>query len=295
MTEAEESEYALQVRHLSEMELDQMDLGENNTGSPRSTREPSAHKWYLTLNNYTEEELDQMDQIFTLHPETILCGVIGKEVGEKKETPHLQCYIKFNRKLRPRESGLFLKLGTRISWRHCKKNMPDVVGINYCTKEGDYTLYRCVRPRQMRVIQPDRPWQQSIVEIVGEEPDDRTIHWYWSKEGGVGKTAMCRYLIAKHGAIILGGKCGDIRNAILTCMQKIGTTPNLIVVNISRTQELRLSYEGLENIKDMVFYSGKYEGGMVTGACPHLICFANFEPDEYSLSKDRWVITEIKT
>ena len=48
-----------------------------------------------------------------------------------------------------------------------------------------------------------------------------------------------------------------------------------------------ISYEALENIKDMYFYSGKYEGGCVNGNSPHIYIFANFPPDESKMTVDR--------
>ena len=61
-------------------ELDQMDLAENNTDSARK-REPMGEKWYATINNWSQEQWDQMDQIFDKEPD-IECAVMGKEVGE---------------------------------------------------------------------------------------------------------------------------------------------------------------------------------------------------------------------
>lgn len=43
----------------------------------------------------------------------------------------------------------------------------------------------------------------------------------------------------------------------------------------------------------MLFYSGKYEGGMVCGPSPHLCIFANERPDLIKLSSDRWKVFEI--
>ena len=54
-----------------------------------------------------------------------------------------------------------------------------------------------------------------------------------------------------------------------------------------------MSYEAFENLKDMIFYSGKYEGGMICGNCPHLFIFSNFHPDCEKMSVDRWNIKEI--
>ena len=57
---------------------------------------------------------------------------------------------------------------------------------------------------------------------------------------------------------------------------------------------LYLSWCGIEEIKDMFFYSGKYEGGMVCGENPHVIIFANEEPPLEKMSNDRWRVIEIK-
>jgi len=54
-----------------------------------------------------------------------------------------------------------------------------------------------------------------------------------------------------------------------------------------------MSYTGMEEIKDMFFYSGKYEGGMVCGRNPHVMVFANEPPDYDKMSANRWKVTEI--
>ena len=89
-----------------------------------------------------------------------------------------------------------------------------------------------------------------------------------------------------------GGKAADCRNCIVEYVKKHdGVTPEIVLVNIPKSfcRDF-VSYEGFENIKDMCFYSGKYEGGMVVGNSPHLFVFANFPPDEKKMSLDRWNI-----
>ena len=54
-----------------------------------------------------------------------------------------------------------------------------------------------------------------------------------------------------------------------------------------------VSYQALENIKDMVFYSGKYEGGVVCGNCPHVFVFAHVPPEYENMSDDRWVVVNV--
>ena len=39
----------------------------------------------------------------------------------------------------------------------------------------------------------------------------------------------------------------------------------------------------------------KYEGRMVSIACPHVLVFTNEMPDQAKLSADRWVMLEVDT
>ena len=99
----------------------------------------------------------------------------------------------------------------------------------------------------------------------------------------------------KKGAICLHGKGADVRNGVVDFYNKQGYTPNLIVFPIPRSYDTDyLSYEALENIKDMYFYSGKYEGGQICGNCPHLLVFANCPPNITKMSEDRWRVVELK-
>lgn len=150
-------------------------------------------------------------------------------------------------------------------------------------------------PKPLKLIDPTYYWEKQILEIISEEPDDRTIHWFWSDEGNVGKTAFCKYLTHEFGAIPLHGKGADVRNGVVQFMASHnGQTPELVIFPIPRSFGSQyVSYEALENIKDMYFYSGKYEGGIVCGNSPHLIVFANSEPDYAKCSADRWSVSKI--
>ena len=86
-----------------------------------------------------------------------------------------------------------------------------------------------------------------------------------------------------------------MKNGIIEYVKKHGDTPERIIIPIPKTFNLEfISYEGIEQVKDMYFYSGKYEGGVVCGNCPHIVIFANEPPaDTGKLASDRWVVTEI--
>lgn len=264
--------------------------GGGNTNSPPLSKVKQvipSKRWCFTLNNFTEEQVSSIVPIFSK-----FCKIafFAKETGESG-TEHLQGYVEFSIKQRPLNIHLGLK-AYGCHWEKARGNLAD--NIKYCSKEGKFVWSKGI-PKPIRLITPDRPWQKEILEKIAEEPDDRSIHWYWDPVGGVGKTSMCKFLAVQAGALVLGGKASDIRNAICTHVEANGETPGLVVVNIPRSFDPSyLNYEGFENIKDMCFYSGKYEGGMVVGNPPHLFIFSNTRPDTSKMSEDRWKIVEIR-
>lgn len=255
-----------------------------NTKPPPKRCVPSK-RWCFTRNNYDDDEVETLETLFKLHS---IEYIFGEEVGEEG-TPHLQGYIEAPVKIRPVE-----KLGLKkYHWERAKGNR--MSNMEYCSKDGKFKHSSMLKPRRPLVLIKPRGWQKRVVDVAKADPDDRSIYWYYERIGGVGKTSLCKYLVVTLGAIILGGKAPDIRNGIIDYYNNHGYTPELIVVNFTRSQEEYVSYEGIENIKDMLFYSGKYEGGQICGACPQLICFANFSPDLTKCSKDRWIVEAINT
>jgi len=262
--------------------------GEGNTSSsPPCIRVSPAIRWCFTLNNWTEDQYGSMVPIIK---EKCRLAIVGKETGESG-TPHLQGYIEFKTKSRP--VGVF---GIKeIHWEKAKGNKAD--NIKYCSKDDSNPFcHNCKRHKPLQLIKKEQlyDWQKYILRGIEAEPDNRTVFWYWSEEGGVGKTQFCKYLTYHHGAICVHGKGADVRNGVLEYHKVNGTTPDLILYPIPRCYDNNyVSYEALENIKDMYFYSGKYEGGMICGNSPHLIVFANTQPDERKMSSDRWEVVQI--
>jgi len=270
--------------------VEQMEIGGGNT-KLHQKRVSQGKRWCFTYNNYPKEALEQMELNFK---KAGLEYIFGVEVGDSG-TPHLQGYIESQVKIRPDQLGLSRK----IHWEKAKGNRKQ--NVVYCSKDGDERHSKACKPKEpVRILRDEqlRPWQKGILAAIEQRPDDRTIHWYWSSAGETGKTTFCKYLTHKHGAIPISGKGADVRNGICTYMAaNDGDTPDLVVMNVPRCLEgqdrVYVSYEALENVKDMYFYSGKYEGGVVCGNCPHLYIFANFPPETEKMSADRWVIVNI--
>jgi len=129
-------------------------------------------------------------------------------------------------------------------------------------------------------------WQRELVEEIATKPHPRRITWYYDAIGGSGKTAVCKFLVTKSPCTLFfsGGRFTDISYQIIRC----GFAPKLVLINLPRTSEGKLSYGALEAIKDGLISSGKYEGGFRTFPPPHVVIMANFRPDEGALSLDRW-------
>ncbi len=266
----------------------------SNSSSEGVILEPLANKqispairWTFVLNNWTEEELEYFRSIVPAYCRYCVCGA---EIGGEEGTPHLQGYLEFKTKKRP----MSVFATKRIHWEKAKGNKKS--NQIYCSKENNIKIEH-PKPIVVDTISPDmlKGWQTQVLEELKDKPDDRTIHWLWSEEGGVGKTTFLKYLVVNEEFLVLGGKAADCRNGIVEYTKTHdGATPMRIGINIPRSFERQPSmYEAFENIKDMLFYSGKYEGSMVCGNCPHLYIFANFRPEEDFLSEDRWKIKQI--
>lgn len=277
--------------------MDQLDQPMDNsvTSAERSRkRAPLGAIWSFTLNNWKDQELTHLDEVLK---NSEWPAAVGQEVGDNG-TPHLQCWVNFGKRKRPTEMEEFRKL-RRIHWgdEHGKpqrtKNV--VEGPTYCCKDGDFQLYNgAKRIREIRFPPMNQLWELQILQIIQQEPDDRTIYWYWSEKGNIGKTTFSKYLTAKHGALPLSGRGHDCRNGIAKYYENNGVHPEILVFPIPMSYNSEyLSYEAIETCKDMYFYSGKYEGAPICGPCPHLFVFANFAPDESKMAIDRWKIHQI--
>lgn len=267
--------------------------GEGNT-SPSPTKQISPAKgWVFTIHKQTSTGKVLTDEMISSISSRImeLCdkGLMSHETGCKGETAHIQGFLKFKTKRRPKET-----FSDICDWvRYEKQRGSDDSQLAYISKENQPFFFLGF-PKPVKLIEPDYVWEQEILNILKTEPDDRTIYWYWSETGCQGKTSFCKYLTVKMGAIALSGKAADMRNGVIDYVKNKGSTPEIVLIPIPRSFNTDyLNYEGIENIKDMYFYSGKYEGGQVCGNPPHLFVFANEPPDCSKMSIDRWNVVKI--
>lgn len=254
--------------------------------SPKKVKQisPSRH-WCFTLNNYTKEH------IHTISSNSSNYSYIFQEETGENGTPHLQGYIDFKKKVRPKNIFDIIT----IHWEKCRNIKKS---IEYChkleTRTGEiYSNFY----KPLKLIKPSQfyKWQKKIIKKIGEEPDDRHIYWYWEATGGVGKTAFQKYLCATYNCLMLSGKATDMKFGVVSYIKLNGFAPDIIVINIPRSVDINfLSFTGIEEVKDGLFFSPKYESGMCSYNRPHMFIFSNEKPDKGKLSLDKWRVRRIK-
>lgn len=240
---------------------------DSNTKQQNKKQVSPCKYWCFTLNNYTN---DDINNISSKCNEKKIDYIFGEEVGENN-TPHLQGFIRYKTKNRPFNTFD----NDRIHWEKTKSSFDN--NIQYCIKQNKYyTNMKFKKP--VKILEP-LPIFKPIIDIINTEPDDRTIYWYWGKQG-IGKTQFLKWLYVKYDAMIVEGCSKNMKHAIVKYSdENNGATPELVISNLPyETNMEHISYTGYEAIKDMFFNSGKYEGGMVCGNNPHLIILANNPP-----------------
>lgn len=253
----------------------------NLANEKKEKRIAASKKWCFTWNNFPET---WEEDLAPMAPKSE-GFVFGQEVGESG-TPHIQGYVEFKNKMRPSEMGLSKK----IHWEKAKGDRE--ANVKYCSKDGKYISHggRNFRPPPViKIIQTLYKWQQEVVDLITQEPDDRSIHWFWDSKGGIGKSKLVKYLCIKHEALVCSGKTADMKYLVVS--QE--SAPELVIMDVPRDSLRFISYTGIEEIKNGCFASSKYESKMFIMNSPHVLIFANEPPDMEKMSADRWVIHDL--
>lgn len=257
----------------------------SNGNTQKKARDKEVKQYCFTYNNYTTENVNKLRN--TLN--TLGKWIFGYEVGECG-TPHLQGYI--NLKSKKTWQSLVNHIDIRqVSIKTCKGNQQQ--NVAYCTKDGKYESNFVPQP-YIEEIEKFYEWEIEINNILSTKPDKRTLYYYFEPEGCTGKTTYQKYVFTHFKkCVTLSGKGSDMKNGIVNYLEKNNELPEIILINIPRVSNEFVSWCGIEEVKDMFFFSGKYEGGMICGPCPHVMLFANEPPPLKKVSADRWKVFEL--
>lgn len=277
---------------MDEPKIEILEISGGNTKVPPKLQQNQLLNWCFTFNNYSVEDIEILETYFKqfcfkycFQEET------GPGTDDKPGTPHLQGVISLKKRARWSEFGL----PRTMHWEACKSVTKAYL---YCskieTRTGQIFAMNYTLPYNIE-IQKFYDWENDLIQIMKEKPDDRFIHWVHEPDGNRGKTTFQKWVYCNfEKVVVLSGKGADMKNGVVEYKKKTGNLPKIILINIPKSVDSDfISYTGIEEVKDMFFYSGKYEGGMVCGENPHVFIFSNEVPNISKMSKDRWKVVNI--
>lgn len=271
--------------------IDTVDTGANSNTS----KDIRARVWVFTYNNWTECGMAELKQFFIEEGKKVVEYVYQPEVGENG-TPHIQGFIHF------KNARTFKSLKKTFPQYHWEKARNIEAAKQYCKKTetavGPSVSNKPQRRPLRDPLEGKEPysWQQEIIDLIKTEPNDRTINWFYDLQGGKGKTSLAKHLCMEYPnqILYLSGSAKDCKYGVVQFLENDSNDLVAAIFDFERTVEsFEGTYQALEAIKNGIFYNTKYESKMVVFNCPHVICFANWKPDESKLSSDRWRIINI--
>jgi len=263
-------------------QIEQKEKARGNTVNSRDKQGFQHTYWFFTLNNYKKDQIEQLEQVFQHECKWY---IFQEETGSEG-TPHLQGTVCLIKKQRLTE---LKKIDSSIHWEptKCVK-----ASIEYCTKyesrSGQIYSYGITLPERVEIEEP-YGWQLDVMNIIKGKPDVRKIHWFWEPTGNVGKSTLCKYLVVKHNALMITGRSLDMFNMLV----KYPDRRKIIICDVPRSSLGYVNYGALEQIKNGLVFSGKYEGALLWYNKPHVIVFANEAPMIDEMSKDKWDIRRL--
>lgn len=280
--------------------------GEVILDSPERVKKGKKHsertrRWRFVWNNYPETWYSKICTI--LAPQGIVhCQ---QEIAPSTGTPHIQGRIEF--KDAKSFKGVCALICKEINWKeedfkkesieYCTRlDKRDPNGIMY-TNDPKFKEEKKEAPiiREQKVEFKFNNWQQELFTILTTEVvHARKIFWYYDFKGNTGKSTFAKYFFNNYSNVMYcsASKGNDIKYSIMN-RHKEGKKNDFIFFDFTRSTENYISYQVIEEVKNGIVFSGKYESETITFETPQVIIFANFYPDTKKLSKDRWIIKRL--
>lgn len=249
-------------------------------------REARHLAWFFT---YAKKDVEiELSEIFDKHD----CQYVYQPEVGKDGYEHFQGCVRFkNGKTFSYMQEMLPKAHLEVckNWekakQYCSKVESRAPAGRPVTNVGDLTW----NDTHIFYEHPKFKWWNHLYTKLQCQADYREITWY-KGDGDDGKTYFIRkYLEFHKDAIMVTGSAKDMQYAIAS----MATKPKVVFMNLTRSQEGRISYQGMEAIKDGLFFSGKYESSMVLMPNPHVVVMANWMPDFKQMTGNRWFVWEL--
>ncbi len=128
-------------------------------------------------------------------------------------------------------------------------------------------------------------WQTTALDQLLKQ-SDRQILWIVDYTGNSGKTFLAKHLLANYSShYVTNGKNSDIARSY--------NYEDIVIFDYSRSQQDHINYGIIEQFKNGIIFSPKYESCLKRKDDVKIICFSNFYPETSKFSKDRWNIMQL--
>lgn len=289
-----------------------------------------SRRWCFTLNNYLDEDVVALRA--TLSLPKIRYAVFGFEVCPETKTPHLQGYfssrtaIRFNAAKAMVSTRAHLeaaKGSEEVNFAYCSKGSKfeefgrrsssgtrsDLTAFMDAVKAGETDLknlrekFPAVVAKYPRFVKdyiddhtplpdipchPLRDWQQELSLRLNRPPEERCIIFIVDPTGNNGKTWFAKYYCRLHdqAVVLRPTKHADMAYCL---PQKL----RVLFLDCTRQQVEHLPYSFLEQVKDGLVFSNKYESRVKHYPPVHVVVLLNKDPDMDALSADRYSLVNL--
>ena len=159
--------------------------------------------------------------------------------------------------------------------------------ISRICKRRQIDIRKDLKEKARRIVW--KPWQQRIIDIINQEPDDRKIYVVLDPNGNTGKSFLSR-----NYGILYNNKILELRGGTKADMLYLASQKALfdtVFIDVARKSEVKdFSYDAVEELKNGSYISTKYECKHIYNHVPHIFLFMNNVPDFAANSLDRWII-----
>jgi len=259
-----------------------------------------SKNWCFTLHKPTRQ--DHKKLIHCLNLSDIECSIVSYEVGALGVSRHFQGYIQFTKQKRPIQFFNLKKMHFMRSKSTKEKNLRYIFGIDKGYEIGTIIHIKNIEvPADYKRADVIRfcnfyPWQKKIFNILCRKPHKRIIYWIHDNlRGCSGKTELARYLVMTQGALVLSGSANEMKHAVAMFNFEVKRYPTLILIDVNRSKNNSISYGAIEDIKNHILFSGRYNSQAITGKNPpHVVVLSNYLPNINQLTRDRWVLYQVR-
>ena len=267
---------------MGELKIQDSAISAGTSGNIRKQISPSKN-WCFTVHNYDDSVINYLVRVIK---NTCDAGFFAEELGAEGLTPHLQGFVRFTQRKRPK--SVFDKMDT-IYWEKARGSIQQ--NLDYCTKETSLTFGHGL-PRVPRVYTYTDlfPAQRAVVDFLQTQSDDRSIgvvHAGYAK----GKTSLARHIVYHMNGVILPT---TKRHALSVASSYPDKYVFLIDLSAEESSDPPTEFfEMIESLKNGLYCSAFGTKGTRCHIAdfPHVLIFSNYSHEGWctDIDKSRFV------